>query len=160
MAAAKPVIYSMDSSALIHAWHRIYRPKNFGFVWDGFDTLVSTGRLRASIEVYNELQKKDDELFAWCKARKLKLFAEIDETTQTIVAQIMRDHPKLVDTTKGRSGADPFVIALAGSVNPFMVVVTEESPGKSRIPDVCAARAIQCCGIADMIEREDWKFGK
>jgi hypothetical protein len=158
MAAA--VIYSMDSSALIHAWHRIYRPKNFGFVWDGFDTLISAGRLRASIEVYNELQKKDDELFAWCKKRKAKMFVEIDQTTQLIVAQIMRDHPRLVDTTKGRSGADPFVIALAGSVNPFMVVVTEESPGKSRIPDVCAARAIQCCGVADMIEREDWKFGK
>jgi hypothetical protein len=107
MASAATVIYSMDSSSLIHAWHRIYRPKNFGFVWDGFDTLISARRLRASVEVYNELQKKDDELFAWCKKRKLEMFADLDEITQTIVAQIMRDHPKLVDTTKGRSGADP-----------------------------------------------------
>jgi hypothetical protein len=41
-----------------------------------------------------------------------------------------------------------------------MVVVTEESPGKTRIPDVCSAESIEHCGLADMIEREDWKFGK
>src|SRR5438477_2130369 len=96
----KPV-YSIDSSALIHAWRRVYRPKNFGFVWDGFDSLIKVQRLRASIEVYHELEKKDDELFAWCKDRKEKMFHEIDDATQAIVAEIMRDHPRLVDTVKG-----------------------------------------------------------
>jgi hypothetical protein len=153
------LIYSVDSSALIHAWRRIYRPKNFGFVWDGFDTLIAAGRFKASIEVYNELQKKDDELFAWCKERKEKMFVEIDDDTQTAVARIMRDHPKLVDTTKGRSGADPFVIALAATGNPAMTVVTEEFLGKSRIPDVCNAQNILWCGVADLIEKEDWRSG-
>ena len=154
------LLYSVDSSALIHAWRRIYRPKNFGFVWDGFDGLIAEGRFKASIEVYNELQKKDDELFEWCKERKEAMFVEIDDVTQTIVAEIMRDHSKLVDTTKGRSGADPFVIALAGTVNPTMTVVTEEGLGKSKIPDVCNARLIQWCGVADLIEKEDWRSGK
>ena len=153
-------VYSVDSSALIHAWRRIYRPKNFGFVWDGFDTLIEEERFKASIEVYNELQKKDDELFAWCKERKEAMFVEIDNDTQAIVAQIMRDHPKLVDTTKGRSGADPFVIALAATNNPAMTVVTEEALGKSRIPDVCTAEKILWCGVADLIEKEDWRSGK
>jgi hypothetical protein len=52
----------------------------------------------------------------------------------------------------------PFVIARAATTNPFMVVVTEESAGKTRIPDVCAAERIQCCGLADLIEREDWRW--
>ena len=85
---------------------------------------------------------------------------EIDDDTQNAVARIMRDHPKLVDTTKGRSGADPFVIALATTVNPMMTVVTEEAPGKSRIPDVCTAQGIKYCGVADLIEKEDWRSGK
>ena len=72
----------------------------------------------------------------------------------------MASYPRLVDTVKGRSGADPFVIALAATTNPHMVVVTEEQIGKTRIPDVCAAEKIQCCGLADLIEREDWKFVK
>jgi Domain of unknown function (DUF4411) len=150
------LVYSVDSSALIHAYRRIYRPKNFGFVWEGFDKLIGEGRFKSSIEVYNELQKKDDELFAWCKERKETMFVEIDDVTQALVAKIMAAHPKLVDTTKGRSGADPFVIALAQSINPQMMVVTEEYPGKERIPDVCDAQKIDHCGIADLIEKEEW----
>jgi uncharacterized protein DUF4411 len=157
---ATSAVYSVDSSALIHGWRRAYRPKNFGSVWEQFDVLIEAGRLRASIEVYNELEKKDDELFKWCKERKEKLFAEIDDEIQKHVVRIMAAHPRLVDTVKGRSGADPFVIALAVTTKPYMVVVTEEHPGKTKIPDVCTAERIQCCGLADLIEREDWNFGK
>lgn len=157
---ATSAVYSIDSSALIHGWRRVYRPKNFGFVWEHFDLLIEEGRLRASIEVYNELEKKDDEVFKWCKDRKAKMFVEIDDNTQAHVTRIMKNHPRLVDTVKGRSGADPFVIALAATTKPLMVVVTEESAGKTKIPDVCLAEKIDCCRLADMIEREDWKFGK
>jgi Domain of unknown function (DUF4411) len=154
-----PAVYSIDSSALIHGWRRVYRPKNFSLVWQYFDTLIEQGRFRSSIEVYNELEKKDDELFKWCKDRRDEMFVELDEETQGHVSNIMAKYPRLVDTAKGRSGADPFVIALAATSNPCMVVVTEESPGKTRIPDVCLAENIQYCGLADMIEREEWTFG-
>ena len=50
--------YSADSSALIHGWRRIYRPKNFRFVWNRLGVLIEEGRLKASIEVYNDLGKK------------------------------------------------------------------------------------------------------
>jgi Domain of unknown function (DUF4411) len=114
--------------------------------------------LKASIEVYNDLEKKDDELFKWCKERKDKLVVEIDDAIQAHVTRIMGAYPRLVDTVKGRSGSDPFVIALAASTNPTMTVVTEEFVGKVRIPDVCNAEKIKYCGLADLIEREDWKF--
>jgi hypothetical protein len=64
--------YSIDSSALIHGWRRVYRPKNFGIVWEHLDALAEANRLRASIEVFHELQKKEDELLVWCKERKEK----------------------------------------------------------------------------------------
>jgi hypothetical protein len=150
------LVYSVDSSALIHAHRRIYRPKNFGFVWKGFDKLIEEGRFRSSIEVYNELEKKDDEVFAWAKERKQVMFVEIDEPLQAIVKDIMASHPKLVDTTKGRSGADPFVIALAKTTTPPMCVITEEYPGRERIPDVCDTQMIEHCGVADLVEREGW----
>ncbi|KWV45909.1 hypothetical protein AS156_23135 [Bradyrhizobium macuxiense] len=156
--AVKP-IYSVDSSALIHAWRRAYRPQNFAFVWKGFDALIAEGRLRASMEVYLELEKKDDELFAWCKERKETLFVELDDAVQASVTNIMKNHPRLVDTVKGRSAADPFVIALAETGKPQMIVLTEEKPGKVRIPDVCNARNIKWKNLADMIEDEDWKSG-
>src|SRR3981081_132520 len=111
-------VYSADSTALIHGWRRIYRPKNFGFVWDRLAVLIEEGRLKASIEVYNDLEKKDDELFKWCKERKEKLAVDIDDNIQAHVTRIMKPYPRLVDTVKGRSGSDPFVIALAASTNP------------------------------------------
>jgi hypothetical protein len=107
-----------------------------------------------------ELERKDDELFKWCKERKVEMFVEIDNEVQREVARIMKAYPRLVDTVKGRSGADPFVIALASAADPKMIVVTEEHPGKVKIPDVCNAEKIDHCGLADLIEREDWKFGK
>ena len=155
---ASLTVYSVDSSALIHGWRRIYRPKNFGFVWERLAALIEEGRLRASIEVYNDLQKKDDELFKWCKERKETMIVAIDDTVQEHVARIMATYPRLVDTVKGRSGSDPFVIALAATTNPPMVVVTEEYAGKTWIPDVCAAEKLDHCGLADLIEREDWQF--
>ena len=151
-------IYSVDSSALIHGWRRIYRPKNFGFVWDRLAVLIDEDRFKASVEVYNDLKKKDDELFNWCKERQGKLVVDIDDNIQVHVARIMTAYPRLVDTVKGRSGSDPFVIALAASANPAMTVVTEEFAGKVRIPDVCNAENIGFCGLADLIEREDWNF--
>ena len=155
---AAVTIYSADSSALIHGWRRIYRPKNFGFVWDQLGVLIEEGRFKASVEVYNDLEKKDDELFKWCKERKDKLVVDIDNNIQAHVARIMKAYPRLVDTVKGRSDSDPFVIALAASTNPTMTVVTEEFAGKVRIPDVCNAEKIDYCGLADLIERENWNF--
>lgn len=152
----RSTVYSVDSSALIHAWRRAYRPQNFKFIWAGFDELIAAKRFNASIEVYNELEKKDDELFAWCKKRKEEMFVEIDDACQDHVKRIMARYPRLVDTVKGRSGADPFVIALAATTNPTMVVVTEEAPGKVRIPDVCDGEKIRYCRLADLIEEEDW----
>jgi hypothetical protein len=151
---AAGTIYSFDSSTLIHAWNRVYRPKNFGFVWNGFDALIKEKRMRSSIEVYNELEKKDDELFKWCKERKEGIFVELDEEVQAHVARIMKAYPRLVDTVKGRSGADPFVIALAAAGK--MMVVTEEQPGKMKIPDVCKLEKIECTSLADLIEQENW----
>jgi hypothetical protein len=75
------ITYSADSSALIHGWRRIYRPKNFSFVWDRLGALIEDGRFKASIEVYNDLEKKDDELFKWCKERK-GLVVDIDNNIE------------------------------------------------------------------------------
>jgi hypothetical protein len=41
------------------------------------------------------------------------------------------------------------------SVASQSIVVTEEYPGKERIPDVCDAQKIEHCGVADLIEKKD-----
>lgn len=149
-------VYSIDSSALIHAWNRAYRPKNFPTFWRLLEDLVDEGRLKASVEVLEELKKKDDDVYAWAKALRADLFVEIDELVQDAVIDIMERYPRLVDTVKGKSGGDPFVIALAAVASPKMVVVTQEDEGKVRIPDVCFGEGITPIKIVDLIEWENW----
>lgn len=140
--------YSIDTSALIHGWMRVYpiTVPMFRPVWDKLNELIENGRLRASAEVFAEIKKKDDDLAAWCEGRP-DLFVEIeDDPIQKQVADLLAKYPRLVDTRKGRSGADPFVIAYAMTCNPVRTVVTQEQGGtleRPKIPFVCNAENVR-----------------
>ncbi len=117
--------------------------------------------MRASMEVYHELRKKDDDVFSWAKDRKEAMFFEIDDPVQSAVIRLMGRFPKLVDTGKGKSGGDPFVIAQALAGSPPLVVVTQEAGGsvdRPRIPFVCDQVGVRHIDLLTLIEEEDWVF--
>jgi hypothetical protein len=151
--------YSIDTSSIIEAWHRRYPLDVFPALWDGLDRLISSGRLQASDEVLVELKKKDDDLYHWAKSRPA-MFRALDEEIQFAVIDLLNDFPKLVNTQKGRSQADPFVIALARTQG--CTVVTNEvalgSLERPRIPDVCNALRIPCINVLGLIRAEGWRF--
>ena len=159
--ADNPPTYCIDTSSLVHAWRRAYPPKRFSGLWAAIERLIDEGRLVATIEVHNELKKKDDDIYVWAAARKGSMFIEIDDDVQNEVVRIMQTYPKLVDTGKGKSGADPFVIAQALSRNPRLIVVTQEAGGsadKPRIPYVCDKENLRSIDLLTLIEEEDWTF--
>ena len=104
--------YSVDTSSILDAWRRYYPPDVFPALWTNIDRLIASGSLRATDEVRIELERKDDEVLAWAVARS-DLFVELDDRIQESVTRILSVHPRLLDTRANRSGADPFVIALA-----------------------------------------------
>jgi Domain of unknown function (DUF4411) len=157
---AAVVRYSIDTSALIHGWVRAYPPDVMPALWDRLDRLIADGRLLASKEVLLELEKKADDLHNWCKERDA-MFVEIDDAIQIHMATVMGTYPKLVDTAKGKSGADPFVVALAMAHNPTLTVVTEEkggSAGSPKIPYVCQQEDIRFISLLQFIREEGWTF--
>jgi hypothetical protein len=97
-----------------------------------------------------------NELHRWAKKRKKQLFVPIDNL-QALVREILREHPRLVDSRKNKSGADPFVIALAQQR--AATAVTEEGAGGVRIPDVCRALSIPCLTVLGLVRQEHWRFG-
>jgi hypothetical protein len=107
------------------SWRFEYKPRVFPLVWRRLEELIEQGRLIASSEVLLELERKDDDLAKWAKAHE-KMFLPVDEAVQVPVKEILRQHRRLVDTRRGRSGADPFVIAVAKVHGAS--VVTDESP--------------------------------
>lgn len=131
----------------------------FPSLWDKLSECVAAGILKCSEEVYVELEKKDDGLHDWLKARK-EVIVPIDKEIQAIVIELLTAYPRLVDTHRNRSQADPFVIATAEQLN--AVVVTGEKPrGKldtPKIPDVCDVRNLRCITFLDMLRELGWKF--
>lgn len=161
MPLGKDAQFSFDSSSLIHAWNRAYRPTNFPSFWKLLEEAINAGVVVASVEVLNELSKKDDAVFEWCKRMSAQLCVDIDDEQQEHLQHVMGTYPRLVDTVKGRSGGDPFVIALARIRQGEIVVVSEEDFGRRespRIPDVCRAEGIRCYKLADFIEDRGWRF--
>jgi hypothetical protein len=161
MPAHQVARYSIDSSSLIHAWWRAYPPENFASFWDRLREMTDAGIVIASVEVHNELKKKDDDVHAWCKQRSQDFCVDIDDAQQEHLGRILGKHPRLVDTVKGRSEGDPFVIALACSFAVPLCVITQEGHGKKnspKIPDVCIAEDIQCMNLVEFIRAEGWRF--
>lgn len=152
--------YSIDTSSLIEGFRNLYPYEVFPKLWNEYlPTLVDRGDLRATDEVRIELRRRDDELLQWLADYAEDFFVEIDEDIQREVIAILSDHRELVHVGRGRSGADPWVIALA-KLNDA-AVVTEEGSGslrKPRIPDVCGALGIRCMKLIQLIQEQGWSF--
>jgi hypothetical protein len=152
------VSYSIDTSALMDAWVRYYPPDVFPCLWDRIDASINDGLFVATVEVHRELQLYTGELSLWVGERK-QMFIPIDNDVQEAVNDIMTTHPDLVDENTGKSGADPFVIALA-RVRGLTVVSAERSkPSKPKIPDVCAAKGVRHITLLEMFRELKWRFG-
>jgi len=151
--------YSLDTSAFLNAWRRSYPPDVFPSLWDKLDKLAGEGIIIASEEVLVELERKDDEVYAWAQLHE-QMFAPIDGVTQQIVRSILQRYPRLVDTRKNRSGADPFVIALA-QIEGCTVVTNEVMSNnllRPHIPDVCAAMSIRYIDFLQMAREQGWRI--
>ncbi len=145
-------IYCVDTSAWLDGWQRYYPKDVFPSLWDKLDGAIASRRIVCCEEVYIELERKDDELHKWIMARK-HMLVMLDEAIQTKASALLQEFPRLVDTLRGRSKADPFIIATAMEHN--TVVVTGEvltgKMEKPRIPDVCKVKAIPCISFLEMI---------
>jgi len=153
------VRYSLDTSAILDGWRRHYPVDTFPGLWDNLASLINKGDLRATEVVSDELKKQDDELLDWC-VKQSSLFVSIDGPVQSKVAEILSKHPNLVNAGKGRSGADPFVIALA-EIHGATVITGEVITAKSkmpRIPDVCEERGVAWGNLLFLIKQEKWTF--
>jgi hypothetical protein len=110
--------------------------------------------------VKEELERREgDESHRWAKSQT-GLFLPLTEDVQRAVRDVLAAHPRLIGIGSGRSGADPFVIALA------MVhggtVVTEETESRSlakpKIPDACDALNIPRLNLMGFVQEQRWVF--
>ena len=151
--------YCIDTSALMDGWVRYYPRDIWPGLWTKLDMLIQEGRLFATEEVLRELKKKNDALHRWAKERK-SMFRGIDEPVQSVVLEILAKHQNLIHANRGRSGADPWVIALA-KVEGGKVITGERKSGsleKPKMPDVCEAVGVPWMTLVDLCREQKWVF--
>ncbi len=155
MSEKKDKTYSIDSSSLIQAWNVNQPPDLFPPFWEKLGVLMKNGVIQCSEEVKYELEKKADAVCDWIKELG-DIFVLHDENIQKVVREILKTHPKLLDTRKNRSGADPFVVAVA-LVRKGKVITNEFLSGKAnrpQIPDVCKAYKIECASLLEVLREQ------
>ena len=143
--------YCLDANVLIQAWQKYYSPDLCSDYWDILNSLGNEGRIFIPEEVKNEIavtddkEKTEDDLSKWLKRSSIpvhKATEEVIKCWQNIL-QANPNHKLLVDSAKGRSLADPWVISHALHKN--ATVVTKENP----ITAISAKRPITIPNVCD-----------
>jgi predicted nucleic acid-binding protein len=162
--STKAIKFCLDANVLIQAWQKYYNPK---FCPDYWKILIELGKREIIFipeVVFEEITKTEDELSKWLKTSKIPI-EKIAESVTICLQKIYAtdpEHRKLVDNIRGRSLADPWVIAHAMDKN--AIVVTKENKETAlnskriRIPNVCENMGIKWINDFQFIERLDIKF--
>ena len=128
-------------------------------IWTHLEAMLESGRAVATIQVFEEIERKDDALLEWCKARK-HLFADVSDEQIIHLQGIMSRHPRIAAVGSGRNYADPWVVALAQCYDPNGIVVTEEDKGKPtnpKIPYICEQEGLQPYTFNRFLRETGWK---
>ena len=152
-------MYCIDTSALVDGWVRYYPPDVFPTLWTRLEEMARSGRIVAPDEVMKELSRKDDDLFNWARLNE-NLFIPLDTAIQMATQEILAAFPRLVDSERDRSTADPFVIAVA-RVHRYCVVTGEKSAGtatRPKIPNVCGHFGIRYVNMLAFMREQKWQF--
>jgi len=150
--------WCFDTSALIEPWVRRYPPDLFGPVWAKLEELAKAGHIAAPSDVRLELEKQKDDLFAWTKGVP-EMFHDPDRAVIEMFTDIVNAHPDFMKVHSTKSGADPFVVAFA-QVHGLPVVTYEmlaKQNAAPKIPNVCAARGIECVDVVEVLRKEGFK---
>ncbi len=156
--------YCLDANVLIQAWQKYYSPKICPCYWDLLNDLGTRSLIFIPEMVYEEIVRTDDDLSKWLKSSKIPI-KKIDEQVTKCLKDLYSadpNHKYLVDNTKARSLADPWVIAHA--LKEKAIVVTKEekitalNSAKIKIPNVCDKMNVSWINDFQLIEELGIRF--
>lgn len=160
----KAKTYCLDANVLIQAWQKYYAPKFCPGYWDVLNHLGNQGKIFIAEEVYNEITRTEDDLCKWLKEGKIPVKSIDGNVTKCLQDIYAKDplHRTLVDNTKARSLADPWVIAHAMKEGATVVTkeekITALNTNRVKIPNVCENMGIIWMNDFDFIAELNIRF--
>lgn len=135
--------YCLDANVLIVAWRTYYSPEFCPSYWELLKQFGGDDLIFIPKAVYEEIERTEDDLADWLKTSGIPI-QPVDGNVTNCLKYIYGSNPVhkfLVDNTKQRSLADPWLIAHA--MNSGACVVTKENlmtasnSNRIKIPNVC-----------------------
>jgi hypothetical protein len=155
--------YCLDANVLIQGWQKYYAPRFCPDYWNVLNDLGKENRIFIPEWVFEEIVRTEDELSRWLKQSNIPVY-KVDEDVILCLRRVYDADPShvlLVDNTKQRSIADPWVIAHA--INEGACVVTKEekvtaSTKRVKIPNVCDNMNVRWINDFQLIEELNIHF--
>ncbi|MBN9382136.1 MAG: DUF4411 family protein [Chitinophagaceae bacterium] len=155
--------YCLDANVLIVPWNSYYSRKICPEYWQLLERLGHAERIFIPKAVEDEINHTEDKLAEWLKSSGIPVYPIEESVTQCISKIFDSDptHQLLVDNIKGRSLADPWVIAHA--IDQRACVVTKEKKqiartDRIRIPNVCEKMDVRCIDDFQFIDEIGIRF--
>ena len=156
--------YCLDANVLIQAWQKYYSPKFCPDYWKLLNELGLNKMIFLPQIVFEEIIRTEDDLAEWLKSSGIQRH-KIDEPVTQCLKRIYDANPIhqfLVDNTKQRSLADPWVIAHALKENACVVTkeekVTAINTTKIKIPNVCDNMGVRWINDFQLVEELNIQF--
>lgn len=143
-------IYCLDANVLIEAWNHYYSPELCPTYWHVLERLGKANRIFLPEIVSDEITRTQDQLAEWLAGSGVPIRKNTSDSGLALRKIYGTDerHQRLVDNIRGRSLADPWVIAHALETGACVVtkekLTTEPDAKRIRIPDVCRNMGVKC----------------
>ena len=147
--------YIIDTSAILSQKDdEAHRRKIYRSQWNNIDELIRNRIIVTCSEIAAEVE--DENIIRWMQENEIKIFP-IDDEVQEKVKHVVTTNKDLVDFKSNKSSGDAFLIATAMKYG--LIVITEENPNSpKKIPYTCKMLGVDCIGILELCERENWEF--
>lgn len=147
--------YCLDANVLIQAWQKYYSPTLCPSYWDVLNQLGAAGRICLPAHVRDEITRTEDDLAAWVKTSSIPIQPITENIGRAVSSIYAADPTHMLLVARGRSQADPWVIASAMSLNACVVtkeeLITEPTSKKIKIPNVCQNMGVRCINDFDFL---------
>lgn len=163
--STKTRIYVFDTSAfsafLRQHLQVIEMPK---LVWDTMENMLKNGTLISHEYVFNEVvtekSEKPDLLTQWLLPYKAS-FAHASDEQLAVVAEVVKKSPKLIDSSREKEQADPWIIAQAAILNrqlglfeecEYVIVTQENKHSPKKIPLAAKNFNVECISLKEFFD--------
>lgn len=158
--------YCLDANVLIQSWQKYYNPRICPQYWSVLSELGRENRIFVPQAVYEEILRGEDDLADWLHRLSHIPVEPVTEAIALALRRVYDFHPShrtLVDNARGRSLADPWLVAHAFAEGAIVVTkeekVTALNAARIKIPNVCDNMGIRWMNDFDFVADVGLQFG-